>query len=660
MALTGPASVIVNILNNPAKSGNLSAQFQLANPGGPDQFYLGGENIPLGMALGQSSAPLTIVDNSHQDGVFGFSAPSYTASSASASVDVVRSNSAIGTVQVSYKTMTNGTAVAGTDYQPASGVLTFNPGQTDNSFPVTIMQNSYISAVEKTVGLNLSSIQDNSYGIATLGLTNAVLRIINPNYQGYLNFTTNFYSANISDGAMTIAVSRTVGSKGSLTVQYATVDGTAIAGTDYIGATNTLAWDNGDVTPHNITIPLLNNNLIGPNKQFSAALFNATLNGTNAPWLLGQTTNATLLIVNNNSYGTLQFSASSYIVNENGGYATVTVTRGGSALGTATVHYTTADGTAVAGTNYVAANGLLTFVPGQLSTNFTVRLLDDGKTNGPPAGFYFNVQLSAPSFGASLGTPSLAMVNILDAESYNQMPGSPDPSFSASAGMNAAVLSLALQSSGQIVAGGNFTLANGVSVSRLARLNADGTLDTGFLNGLAGVDGSVETLLNQTDDRILVGGSFANVNKVTRNRLARLMTDGTLDSSFNPGAGADNTVFALARTFDSAGNPLIYAGGAFSLMNGVARPGVARLTDYGSVDTTFNPGLGAIGGTVYAIVVYPPNAVYNAGKVSAGRVVHKFQQQLGGQPGAAEPGWFGGHDVQRESGRERHRPRAGN
>jgi uncharacterized delta-60 repeat protein len=626
----GPASVIVNILNNPAISGNTSAQFQLANPGGQDQFYLGGENIPLGLALGESSAPLTIIDNTHQDGVFGFSAPNYTGTNASASVSVLRTNGTIGTVQVSYKTTTSGTALAGADYLPANGVLTFNPGQASNSFPVTILQNSYISSAEKTVGLQLFNIQDTSGGNAALGLTNAVLRIINPNYAGYLNFTANSYSANISSGAMAITVSRTVGSKGSLSVQYATADGTAVNGADYLGSTNTLSWDNGDVSPRSITIPLLNNGLIGPNKQFSASLFNATLNGTNTPSLLGHTTNATLVIVNNNSYGAFQFSASSYIVHENGGYATVTVTRGGSALGTASVNYATADGTALAGTNYAPASGTLTFAPGELSTNFTVQLLDDGKTNGPPSAFYFAVQLSAPSVGASLGAPSQATVNILDAESYNEQPGSPDPSFSAAAAMNDSVLALALQSNGQIVAGGNFMLANGVSVNHLARLNPDGTLDAAFLNGQSGADGPVNALWNQNDDRVLVAGAFANMNQVVRHRLARLMTDGTLDSSFNPGSGADNTVFALATTRDEAGNRLIYAGGAFSLMNNLPRQGIARLLDDGSVDTAFDPGLGAIGGTVYAIAVYPTNAIYNAGKVLLGGTFTNFNGHLVG------------------------------
>ena len=61
--------------------------------------------------------------------------------------------------------------------------------------------------------------------------------------------------------------------------------------------------------------------------------------------------------------------------------------------------------------------------------------------------------------------------------------------FSPTAAMNDSVLALALQSGGQIVAGGSFSIVNGAAMSHLARLNPDGTLDTGFLNGLAGADG---------------------------------------------------------------------------------------------------------------------------------------------------------------------------
>ncbi len=265
---------------------------------------------------------------------------------------------------------------------------------------------------------------------------------------------------------------------------------------------------------------------------------------------------------------------------------------------------------------------MLTFLPGQLSKSFNVRLLDDGKTNPPPAGFYFAVTLSNPSAGSVLGSPSNALVHLVDAESYIQVPGSLDPAFDPSAGMNASVLALALQSNGQIVAGGSFTVANGTSMSRIARLNTDGTLDTGFLNGLAGADGSVNSLVSQTDDRIIVGGAFANIDGIIRHRVARLMTDGSLDTSFNPGSGADNTVYALAETFIN-GTREIYAGGAFSTFNGISSPGVVRLNNGGTVDSAFTTGLGA-NGTVYAVAAYPTNSVYNAGKVLVGGLFTNF------------------------------------
>ena len=619
--LTGPAAVIVSLINDTSSQGNLSAQFQMANPNA-DMFYLGGQLIPVGVALGEPAAPFTIVDNSHQDGVFGFTAPSYTATSSPATIGIGRAVSSYGSVQLSYQTTTGGTAVPGVDYQSAAGVVTFNPGQTSAAFPVTILNNSYISSVEKTVGLQLNSLQDLSYGNASLGLTNAVLRIINPNYQGYVGFVTNFQSANLSAGVMAVTVSRTVGSLGSLTVQYATTNGTAVSGVDFVGSTNTLSWNSGDVTPRVILIPLINNNQIGPDKQFGAGLFNPTTNGVSAPALFGAFTNTGLLIVNDNSYGTFQFSAPSYLVNENGGYATVTVTRTGSAVSNATVNFATADGTAFAGTNYVATNGVLSFAPGQLAESFAVRILDDGVTNPPVGSFFFNVELSNPSAGASLGSPANALVQIVDAETYNQPAGSPDVAFSPTAGMNDSVLALALQSDGQIVAGGNFTIANGAALNHLVRLNTDGTLDTGYLNGLAGANGPVNALVSQTDDRVVIGGAFTSVDNITRYRIARLMTDGSLDTSFNPGSGVDNSVFALAETF-IGGSRAIYVGGAFTTVNGQSLPALARLNDNGLVDSTFNPGLGA-NGTVYAVAPYPAGSIYNAGQVLVGGAFSNF------------------------------------
>jgi uncharacterized delta-60 repeat protein len=616
-------AVNLTVTGNTNSLNNLTASFLLSNPD-MDQFYLGGENIPLGVGLGESTAPLTLIEDRHQSGTFGFAASSYVGTGLNAPIALTRTSGNYGSVSVTYTTTTNGsTAVANVDYRPTPGgsaSLTFLASDTTKTFNVQILNSNYNSSVEKTVNLLLTGLNPPVNGIAYFGLTNAVLRIINPNFQGFLNLSSNSYGAPLSAGSVTITVNRSVGSKGTLAVVCATTNGTAVSGTDFIGFTNTLSWTSGDVTPRTITIPFLNSGVIGGNKQFGIRLSSPQLNGVSTPALFAATgtTNAVVTITNDNSYGTFQFSAPSYVVNENGAYSRITVIRTRYTNGTASVNFATANASAVAPANYVATNGTLTFAPGQLAASFNVVINDDHVADPPPSAFFFTVALSSPSSGALLGTPAVVSNYIVDAYSYIRPAGAGDTSFNPGTGMNGPVLALTLQSSGKIVAAGGFTSVNGVPKNYVARLNTDGTLDnTGFLYGLAGANGTVYALADQSDDKILVGGAFTSFNGagIVRNRITRLNTDGSLDSSFNPGAGADSAVYSVAETF-IGGVRKIYAGGAFSTMGGVSHPNLVRLNDNGSVDGGFAPGTGP-NGTVFAVAAYPTNSVF-AGKVLVG------------------------------------------
>lgn len=644
--VNGPAAVNIQIYNNSAAAGNLSAQLQLANPVDADQFYLGGQNIPLGVALGTSQAPLTVVDVAQHNGVVGFDSPAYTATNSPTVITVIRTNGTDGTITVKFQTVTNGSsAVANLDYRPTNGVVTLGVNVASNTFPVTILNNSYISPQEKTVNVQLYDLPIDSG--AQFGLTNSVIRLINPNYPGFVNLSSNIYAGNVSAGVINFVVTRNVGNKGTMSVQYVTSDGTpnstrvntAVNGVDYVGATsttpggpNTLTWNSGDVTPRIVSIPLMNPNSLGGNKLFTVTLVNPILNGASSPAILGSITNATMDIVNDHSVGTVQFSASSYQVNENAGFATVTVTRSGSTFATNVVSFSTSDGTAVNGVNYVATNNTLTFLPGQIIKTFGVALIDDHKTNPPPAAFYFSLALSTvpsangPASGSVLGSPVNASVHIVDSESYNQPPGAVDTSFGAN--LNGGVSALGIQSSGQIVAAGAFTLANGAGMNRIARFNTDGSLDSGFLSGMAGANDTIYALASQTDDRIVIGGNFTSVDGINSQKIARLMVDGSWDSSFNTGAGADNSVFALTEAF-LGGSRYIYAGGAFSYFGPAFSPGVVRLDNTGAVDPSFNVGDGVIG-NVYAIAVYPTNSINDAGMVMVGGAFTNFDYVYAG------------------------------
>jgi uncharacterized delta-60 repeat protein len=178
--------------------------------------------------------------------------------------------------------------------------------------------------------------------------------------------------------------------------------------------------------------------------------------------------------------------------------------------------------------------------------------------------------------------------------------GSLDSSFNPGHALDQNAYAVALQSDGKIIVGGWFTLYNTSVVNHIVRLNADGSMDSSFNTG-SGADNDVNAISVQPDGKVLVVGSFSTFNGVSRNRIARLNADGSLDNSFNPGSGANNSVSAIALQID--GKVLI--GGYFSAYNGVSRNFIARLNVDGSLDMTFNPSSTIQYGRVQSILVQP-------------------------------------------------------
>lgn len=162
--------------------------------------------------------------------------------------------------------------------------------------------------------------------------------------------------------------------------------------------------------------------------------------------------------------------------------------------------------------------------------------------------------------------------------------GTLDSSFNA--GTNDKVSTVKIQNDGKIIIGGYFTTCNGNVCNNIARLNSDGTLDTTFSTG---ADNVVSTISIQSDGKIIIGGQFNFYNGDASNYIARLNSDGTLDNTFNSGAGADN--FINTTTIQSDGKIII--GGSFTNFNATSRNFIARLNTNGSLDTSFNPGSGS-------------------------------------------------------------------
>src|SRR6185503_3682837 len=106
----------------------------------------------------------------------------------------------------------------------------------------------------------------------------------------------------------------------------------------------------------------------------------------------------------------------------------------------------------------------------------------------------------------------------------------------------------------------------------IARLNSDGSLDTGFNPG-GGPDSVVTSVAVQSNGKVVIGGFFTEFNGMARNYVARLDRNGNPDIGFDAGSGADDAVYVTALQGDGQ----VLLGGSFTQFADTPRPGIARL-----------------------------------------------------------------------------------
>jgi uncharacterized delta-60 repeat protein len=182
--------------------------------------------------------------------------------------------------------------------------------------------------------------------------------------------------------------------------------------------------------------------------------------------------------------------------------------------------------------------------------------------------------------------------------------GNTDNSFSTKSKLNHSSEVVAVQPDGKILVAGGFTFVNGENRNGIARLNQNGTLDNSFIVSL---DKSVKTMAVQSDGKILLGGDFEIVNGIARKGITRLNPNGTIDSTFSTGTGAGGGFFPLPYVSKvivlDSGKVMI--GGTFSNYNNFPHKGIARLNSDGSIDSTFNAAGGITGGSEIVDSIVP-------------------------------------------------------
>lgn len=386
-------------------------------------------------------------------------------------------------------------------------------------------------------------------------------------------FTVTNLTIAETNGAVTLEVVRRGDASGSASVTVRTGDGTATAGQDYILLDTSIDFAPGEWS-RTVAVTVLNDSAIENAEQFVVGLTNAT-----AGFIVREPSTVTVQVGSDDAG--VEFVADSFPGREEDGYVLAGVRwTGGTTLGLrATVNIFPEVGT----TNDLVSTSLL--VPESETarvggTNwFRIAVVEDGLHQ---ATRQFRLEL-IPSDRVVPGPRSNATLVIEDLD-YATAP---------SRGVAGVVEAIANSPSGGVYVAGDFTGVHGVPRNRVARLLPGGDADVTFDPG-AGPDANVTALAVQSDGRLLIAGDFTTVSGVPRARVARLNPDGSLDGTFDPGAGPASTIgtpFIRALVSQSDGGVLI--GGAYSHFDGQLRGLVARVHPDGSLDNGFTSPFGA-------------------------------------------------------------------
>jgi hypothetical protein len=322
-----------------------------------------------GASLGaQSSATLTITDNDATPSlsIGDVSIPEGNSGTSVANFTVTLSAASGRTVTVNYATADD-TATAGSDYTATNGTLTFTPGQTTKTIPVTILgettgeDNEIFTVVlsspsNATVasGAGTGTIADDDSGGPTLSFASDVS--ITEGNTGTSNavFTVNLIAGNGS----------------TVTVDYSTVAGSATSGVDFVATSGTLTFTSGQ-TSKTVNIPVIGDTLDEDNEVFALVLSNPGNAG-----ILDGSANAT--IIDNDAAPSVSISdATTAEGTGSPGSLDFAVSLSAASGKAVSVNFATADGTAIAGSDYAADSGSVTFAPGETVKMISVAAVAD-------------------------------------------------------------------------------------------------------------------------------------------------------------------------------------------------------------------------------------------------------------------------------------------
>jgi hypothetical protein len=267
--------------------------------------------------------------------------------------------------------------------------------------PFTIKDDSLFTYPAKQFSIVITNPTDG----ATLGATNtsAMVDIIEDDPAPTISLESSGKSINEIDGLLKVNITRSNDSTNPVSIFWSTTGG--YPGDNYTASSGTVTFSQGVFTK-TVQVPVIDDHLYSSVPTVTFGLYIGTPTGGAE---LKSPSSMTIYMNEADPAPVVKFDAPSYLVYESARSAAITVVRVNDAFDPVTVQYNTSDGTAKAGQNYTNTSGVLTFASGELSKTITVPILDD-TMEGPDV--TFDVTLSSPTGGASLGSPAKTTVTI--------------------------------------------------------------------------------------------------------------------------------------------------------------------------------------------------------------------------------------------------------
>lgn len=498
-----------------------------------------------------------------------------------------------------------GTASSGTDFISISNSVVI-PAGTNQAVVSVVAIDDPTKEPEEWVRLRLTGVER---GTVMEGEETATVFI--SDNDGPPEFREAAYYFQESSGQAVLTVVRSGHLETATSVQFETVQDSALDGEDFQRSTGTIHFSPGE-NAKAIQIPILNDSSGENSETFLVRLFNPAGGG-----LMGGQSEARVTILDDDT--AFEFSSPAYRINENAGVASLQVRRLGVHSNSVSVQFETEDKTALDGVDYLAASGTIEFLPGEDSKTIDVRLIDDAIFEGEES-FTLKLKISGAAF------TNLTEVFIKDDETVVQFASTNISVLEhetvarvivSRAGGTANPLKIHFEtSSGSAVGGADFISRKGFVqlAGDSIRRSTDGDGVVEFLAGEIEKEITIPILnddlgegpeffqIKLTLAESPTPGSSTNSSVVGPDNQATVLiidneTPGFPDDGFRSEEGADGPV----RSVSIANGQKILFAGDFSTYNSVALPRVGRLHGNGLVDTSFNPGTGP-DGTVLSIV----------------------------------------------------------